>query len=201
MNAGEAKSALKLAYTNPDPPVTAKATKSGPTGTVPHPDAPTAAPAGPDQGTLNGVRWSRYAGKLAAAGVVSASGAIIKKKGFKPNPPDDDDIDLLVSALDEGLALRFGAANNVPWWLGAALASGGIYANMRVGAEPLEQKPEMIQDPLPESAPPPPAPTLPEVSGVSKKTAMDEIMPQSLGSKAKTPAVANGIPDMKPKVY
>lgn len=81
-------------------------------------------------------KWARYAGTLGAGLTVTVSGAIIRKGGHKPNQPDDSDVDLLRDALEEGLKLRFGDGE-VPWWLGAALAAGGVYAGMRVGAEKL----------------------------------------------------------------
>jgi hypothetical protein len=66
------------------------------------------------------------------------SAASIRKGGREPNDPDDADVDLLQEALEEGLRLKFGE-HDVPWWLGAALAAGGVYAGMRIGAQKIEK--------------------------------------------------------------
>jgi len=94
------------------------------------------APPDPARVAMPAGRWSRYAGKLGAALTVTFSAASIRKGGREPNEPDDADVDLLQEALDEGLRLKFGDTG-VPWWLGCALAAGGVYAGMRIGAKKL----------------------------------------------------------------
>lgn len=89
----------------------------------------------------NGGHWAKYAGKLGTALTVTISATAIRKGGHEPNDPDDDDCRLLSEALEEGLRLKFGD-HALPWWLGAALAAGGVYAGMRVGARKLEAEPE-----------------------------------------------------------
>lgn len=85
-------------------------------------------------------KWCKYAGKLITGVTVMVSASSIRSAGHDPNDPDDDDCKLLQEAWEEGLILRFGDGP-VPWWLGAALATGGVYAGMRIGARKLERKP------------------------------------------------------------
>jgi len=99
------------------------------------PDPITSTPAG--SVSLPAGKWARYAAKLGGALTVTASAAMIRSGGHEPNQPDDGDVDLMVDALEEGLRVRFGDGP-VPWWMGAALAAGGVYAGMRIGAKKLE---------------------------------------------------------------
>jgi hypothetical protein len=102
------------------------------------PAAPAApgAPIQPDAIRMPAGRWARYAGKLGGALTVTVSAASIRRGGHEPNEPEDSDVELLQEALEEGLRLKFGDTD-VPWWLGAALAAGGVYAGMRIGARKL----------------------------------------------------------------
>ena len=128
MNAGDAKEALRLVSTNPDPDIGEATTEQTPAT----PEKPETDPKKAMVST--GGRWARYAGKLGAALTVTGSAAAIRYGGREPLEPDDDDVELLQEALEEGLRLKYGDGE-VPWWLGASLAAGGVYAGMRVGAQ------------------------------------------------------------------
>lgn len=122
---------------------------------------PPAAPSPPTPAApRTAARWSRYAGKLGAALTVTVSATAIRKSGYEPNEPDDQDVDLLCEALDEGLRLKFGDGD-VPWWLGAALAAGGVYAGMRIGAKRLKPTPPATPPQIIPDPPATPAPTSP----------------------------------------
>jgi hypothetical protein len=151
MNAGQARAAI-LKFTPP---------AGSPLASVPR-ETPAPAPGEPAKTTLPAGRWARYAGKLGAALTVSISAASIRKGGHEPNDPDDSDVDLLQEALEEGLRLKFGDTD-VPWWLGAALAAGGVYAGMRIGARKVDPGPELPKVITPDAQPerPPVIPTAP----------------------------------------
>jgi hypothetical protein len=154
MNAGEARAAI-LKFSPP---------AGSPLASVP---LPTSTPAETPKVSLPGSgRWSRYAGKLGAALTVTISAASIRKGGHEPNEPDDADVDLLQEALEEGLRLKFGDAG-VPWWLGAALAAGGVYAGMRIGAVKVEKESQAapVLTPDAPAAPAPASPLKPTMPG------------------------------------
>ncbi len=98
------------------------------------------ATAGAGQVHMPAGQWAGYAGRLGAAITVTTSGAIIRRQGYEPEEPDESDVTLLREALEEGLKLRFGDGP-VPWWLGAALAAGSVYAGMRIGAKKIKKDP------------------------------------------------------------
>lgn len=165
MNAAKVRSVLGIAPAAPPPPAPLRSVPMPP---APTPGAPVTAPAAeppasakpavaPGKVTLPVGKWARYAGTLGAGLTVTASAAIIRRGGHAPKQPDDSDVELLREALEEGLKIRFGDSD-VPWWLGAALAAGGVYAGMRIGAEPLpgHEKPELA--PVSTSPEPSPAP-------------------------------------------
>lgn len=131
MNAGDAKAALRLVSSNPtpDPPPAGADRPAGP---------PPQLQSEPGKMQLPAGKWSRYAGKLGAALTVTSSAALIRKGGREPNEPDDADVDLLADALEEGLRIKFGD-HDVPWYMGAVLAAGGVYAGMRVGASKISK--------------------------------------------------------------
>lgn len=135
-NAGQVKAALAgIAWEPPPTPPAKVPTPGAPVGTASTPT--TTAEGGKVTVPANAGRWARYAGKLGSALTVTAAAVAIRKQGYEPNTPDDVDVQLLEEALEEGLRLKFGDAD-IPWWLGAALAAGGVYAGMRVGAPKLE---------------------------------------------------------------
>lgn len=137
MNAADAKAALRLVpgWQDSEPSPAPTPAPQGGAGVAPPASSPdtSAAPAT----SMPAGRWARYAGKLGSALTVTASAAAIRRGGHDPNMPDDADVDLLEQALEEGIRSRFGDAP-VPWWMGAALAAGGVYASMRVGARRIE---------------------------------------------------------------
>ena len=146
MKAGEAKEALRLVSSNPNPDIGEASTAASTTSPVKDTNKPETDPKKAMVST--GGRWARYAGKLGAALTVTGCGVIIRKGGREPHEPDDDDVVLLQEALEEGLRLKYGDGE-VPWWLGASLAAGGVYAGMRIGAPkvaPPEAKEEVNPD-------------------------------------------------------
>jgi len=155
MNAGAARLALAQVPA-PVPPVP----PANDTTTAP---AAATQPAPPDSTVDSGMTWTRYAGKLFSALTVPACYSLIEKQGYQPEQPDDSEVDRLSDALEAGLRLHFGTAK-VPWWTGCALAAGGVYASMRVGAKKLAPKPTtpavVNDDPRPEATKQAPAPTV-----------------------------------------
>jgi hypothetical protein len=143
---------------------------AAPLGSVPMPATP--APAAPAVPPLAG-RWTRYAAKLGSALLVTASASSIRKGGHEPREPDGEDVERFSEALDEGLALQFGTAA-APWWLGCALAAGGVYAGMRVGAAKLPAK---------ESTPPPVI--VPDLQPVNPPTSplVASVFPPPIGAR------------------
>ena len=143
MNIGEARAKLRL-VPDPPPPEPPPGQGGPPPGQGgPPPGQPPGQPPGTALGgsvSMPSGHWARYAAKLGTALTVTVSASAIRKGGHEPNDPDDDDCRLLSEALEEGLRLRFGDTA-IPWWLGAALAAGGVYAGMRVGAKKLEPEP------------------------------------------------------------
>lgn len=156
---GEALAALKPApaTASPDPPGGAHAAAPAP---VPAPGAPATAQAG--------TGWCAYAGHLGSGLFVVVAADHLKARGFKPNDPDDADVERLQRAIETGLRESFGDAV-VPWWAAIGLAGAGVYATMRIGAKRLKAKPKTKQAmldeaaaALPSSGPTPPAaPTKP----------------------------------------
>lgn len=168
MNAGDAKAALRLVSSNPAP-AGGPAADHGPGPAADH--ASPAADHGPGPGRMQlpAGKWSRYAGKLGAALTVTGSASMIRRGGREPNEPDDADVDLLADALEEGLRIKFGD-HDVPWYMGAVLAAGGVYAGMRVGASKISKTGDgaqlsdvaqvdaqgaIVPDAIPEAAAPP----------------------------------------------
>lgn len=98
----------------------------------------------------NGGRYAKYAGKLGCALTVGLSAAIIRRGGHEPNEPDDSDTRMLEEALEEGVRLHYGD-RAIPWWLGSALAAGGVYAGMRVGAPKVVREADLVSETLPPS--------------------------------------------------
>lgn len=138
MKAGDAKAALA----NWQPPVEPQKPVAPPVPkalvSTPQPAQPaTPNDASPATSQMSGKRVAKYAGKLGAALTVSISASSIRKGGRVPNDPDDDDVERLEQALEEGIKEQYGDLP-VPWYLGAALAAGGVYAGMRIGAKKQE---------------------------------------------------------------
>ena len=166
MNAAAAKAALA----NWRPPVepAKPAPPSAPVTGVPDAPASTAPPQTPTATTgVSGKRIARYAGKLGAALTVSVSASSIRKRGRVPNDPDDDDVQRLEDAIEEGIKEQYGDLP-VPWYLGAALAAGGVYAGMRIGAKKQDDSTPVIgegeakrDEPEPEEAAEPEAGEMP----------------------------------------
>lgn len=164
MNVGQARASFGNI---PDPPANTNAQPAGappPTGAPPPPpghqppDAPTPPDGDPAKVKLpSGGNWTRYAARLGTAATVGISAFAIRKGGHEPNEPDNEDCNLLVEALDEGLKLQYGS-KEIPWWLGAAMAAGGVYTGMRVGAAKSEPTPEEQTSEVAAKMPPPMGP-------------------------------------------
>ena len=152
MNAATAKAALRLVPTDP------VSAPGSPPAQTPTPTAPAGQPAQSDAGAVQpgktGGFWAKYCGKMGAALTVGLSGAIIRKGGREPNDADDQDVELMAQALEEGLLLQYGE-KNIPWYLGAMMAGAGIYAGMRINAPKIKTDEEKKVEEIDKNMPPP----------------------------------------------
>lgn len=122
------------------------ASNDAPSSSAPAPAAdvaPADAPSSPAAGSA-----AKYVGHLVTGVVVLSSTDHIRRAGFIPNEPDDDDCERLRQSIEKGVRSAFGDFG-IPWYAEIGVAAIGLYAGMRIGARKRKRKERTVIDATP----------------------------------------------------
>lgn len=124
----------------PPAPIATDETSNGPTPiSAAVPPAPVVVTVGAP--TDEPESFAALAGKLTTSGSVAVCGMILRKRGFEPRDPDEDDTERLERAYAKAIRKSIGD-RPIPLWMEIACGTALLYMSMGNGAPKREPEPE-----------------------------------------------------------
>ena len=97
--------------------------------------------------------FAALGGKLSAAGAVGLCGAILRRRGYEPKDPDDEDVERLERGAARAIRKSIGD-REIPLWMELACGGALLYMSMSNGARKLSPEESGEQPaPAPEQGP------------------------------------------------